>query len=299
MFCYYLGANGPIGLCRDMNSQLLWTNSWLIEENFITCNTWLPKTGLTAATNSRYSYYQHTYICWDAKCYQGWHPSLWRNLPAYASLRPTTISMMAFADTIGSPAFPWALTASSESPLSIDRTRPGQKAKTRIFRSLSRLCIWIVIIFKAALLIRYSSHHSVLFTFCRSDASCSDPNALDIWMRRGWRDRTRRGMKVSEASIAPRTFVEKIFSILSRPAEPGDVVPALLIRTSSRPNRSETMLKAFEIEVSSSTSSWITESVPWMLSLSRREHAACPFERSRQAMITWYSGWNAMVRAVA
>jgi hypothetical protein len=80
-------------------------------------------------------------------------------------------------------------------------------------------------------------------------------------------------MKASETSIAPKTFVENILCSLSRPVEPGEVVPALLMKTSTRPNCSETRFTALEMEVSFSTSSWRTESVPLMLVASSSERA--------------------------
>lgn len=109
--------------------------------------------------------------------------------------------------------------------------------------------------FNIALFIWYSSHVSKLFTFFASDASANKHNAPDIWMRHGQRDRARREMKASVASITPNTSIEKTFPILSRLAEPGKAVPALLMKTSIRPSWSETVLTAVEIEASFSTSS--------------------------------------------
>jgi hypothetical protein len=46
---------------------------------------------------------------------------------------------------------------------------------------------------------------------------------------------------------------------------PLEVIPALLMRTSSRPCLADTSSKAFEIEASSSMSTWIADKMLWEL----------------------------------
>lgn len=106
-------------------------------------------------------------------------------------------------------------------------------------------------------------------------------------------------MKASETSVAPITFVEKIWFSLARPLLLGAAEPALLSRMSRRLNCSDTVLTAWDMEVSSSTSSWRRDSVPLGSLLWSSERACWPFCRSRQAIITWWFGCAARIWAVA
>lgn len=106
-------------------------------------------------------------------------------------------------------------------------------------------------------------------------------------------------MKASETSVAPITFVEKIWFSLARPLLFGAAEPALLSRMSSRLNCSETVLTAWAMEVSSSTSSWRRDRVPLGSLLWSSERAFWPFFRSRQAKITWWFWGAARIWAVA
>jgi hypothetical protein len=97
-------------------------------------------------------------------------------------------------------------------------------------------------------------------------------------------------MKASETSVAPITFVEKIWFNLVQPVLVGARSRALPIRTSSRLYCSSTVCTAWVMEVSSSTPSCSRDRVPLRLLLWSSERARWSFWRSRQARITWWSG---------
>jgi len=71
---------------------------------------------------------------------------------------------------------------------------------------------------------------------------------------------------------------------------PLGMIPALLMRTSRRPNSLETFSVAAVMESWSVTSRGIKEKVAWGFWLWRSERAFSPFSRVRLVMITWYSG---------
>jgi hypothetical protein len=106
-------------------------------------------------------------------------------------------------------------------------------------------------------------------------------------------------MKASETSVAPITFVEKIWFSLARPLLLGAAEPALLSRMSSRLNCLDTVSTAWAMEVSSSTSSWRRDRVPLRSLLWSSERACWPFFGSRQAKIIWWFGCAARIWAVA
>jgi hypothetical protein len=101
-------------------------------------------------------------------------------------------------------------------------------------------------------------------------------------------DFRRRGRKASVTDTEPMTLTSKIFRYASRAFSQVVQIPALLTNTSILPYFSSTSFEAASTEVSSVTSSWMGETVPWMEG--RKESvaaAAWPLSGSREPRRIW------------
>lgn len=120
------------------------------------------------------------------------------------------------------------------------------------------------------------------------------PRPDDTLMILGDLDCLRRGIKAAVNTVGPNTFVSNSARRSLReghwPSYVSLQIPALLMRTSRRPNSCSMCCTAASMDASSSASSWTREAVPCGFRCRICWSAASPFAMLRDPTRTWLEG---------